>query len=909
MVHDAPEVPADQPQDSAEGTPLSESTLRSFVDLLFHLAAGRRNGRLVVGPAGQELELFFANGFLETVDSLHRPGLMVDLLTGLRRPLDKRLHSLSDDVKLDGYRLVGELLGSGALAEEELVSLFARHLHDVLTSVGATAGETLGFHTEPQGEGELPTALHVLVEPVLQDAFLRTQAFGLGAGILGDGEPAVLRTGAKLGEDVDEIAAAIHGLANGDHSISDIAAQIDADPLVFAYHFLSLRAQGLILEAGPERLLLLGAKARSEGRLDLAIRFYERAKAAGSGDPTVFRELGLIYDIMGRAEEACANHLEFAHHCRDEGRTAEAEELYRKVLVQNPNQPDALALVASLAMERGDREKALEISRRLVEVGTTSGDWRLAHRARRVLIEGGGCRIEIFDAYFDGIRRENDRDRAVEDLRFLYSNLIRANHQDKARMVLGRLLAIDGGLLDERYDLAVLLLESGHTDDARRELASLHQALAAQAPEEGSPRWELLKKVCEVLVRVDPDHVEARTWLTVACRTTLEETASHEHLDWLMSHHVSTLDVEPLLELLRGMLVREPDARPIRDRLVSTLVRAGRREEAALEILGGAPAEGGPPSRIALLGQALEIDPFLAVANDELVRILREEGGGQKLLAPLHRLALAHTTASRFEAARESYREILTLCPDDPSLHAELVRLEEWTGNHQALARAARGWLGACLQKGDQGSARTALARLKEVASDHPELPELTLLLEGMAAPNTPGNAAAMAPALDTAPPPAAPVVEPAAPVAEATSPVASPRVGAFPAKATGFVSVSPSTGGREPEAGPAPRPAPEAAASQKTETAEPTSGQESLRSPREAQARGGGGQGDDFASIVSALKAVQIGGGPGKTAETSENAPRTDEASPDEKGFRSESAEDSIGGIVANLRAMKGKD
>ncbi len=865
--HDAP---------NSEKLPVNPSKIRSWLELLFLVSAGRKNGRLVFGIPGQEKELLVLDGFIESIELSQKPGVVSHLLTGIRRPLDKKIHAMAEEVRLDSIRLVAELESTGAMGREEVTSVFTHHALNFLLDFRGTDEETFVFHPleVPQSQDETSSChgLHVQLEPVFFEVFMRTKAYDQAEGILPNKETVVIRTGSKISLHSAEVQQSLHRMSNGERSLGEMNAELQLDPLLFTFHVLTLRARGLVIEAGPDRLAALAGKAMAEGRLDLAIRFYEKAKNCGATSPDIFRELGRIYEIMGRKDKAAENHLMFARHCLEQSEQDQAAELFQKVLSVEPACLEALTFSIEYCLKRGDKERAAQHCDNLIPAAVDAGDWNLANRGRKLLIEGGAASEQLFDEFFDGVRRVNDRDKAVSELRFLYTHLLKAGYQERAREVLGRLLAIDGGLLEERFDLAQLLLESGRFDDARRELTSLQENLIQAEPPEETPRWELLKKVCEVLVRVEPDNRSSRCWLAQGARLCLEADSAKEHLDWVVNDFNSRGEHSELADILQRIATREPDSVEVLSLLSHALEKASRGEEAVrfhLEFGERAQHRGSVESAAKSYEEVLRLDPMHVGARARLVRLRQEQNDVPGTIRHLHRLASAQAGRGAFEEALESYSELCRLCPGEVFFFQCCTDLNEWAGNEDAF-RSSLAEVGRVAIRGENvGIARATVQRLRAHCTTHPAIEEIEAGISSV-------------------------LQERGAKRVE-TNHVAEKAV---ESSDDGFPSVAGTEGSKEGTTTPS-----------KTEEREPELA--TVAAPQvEVNVDGAPKAAGDFSSIVEALKAAQTGeksdSEPEEPTPPSTPAPGAKSRGP--VGFRPESNEDSIAGILSNLKSMNDK-
>lgn len=182
------------------------------------------------------------------------------------------------------------------------------------------------------------------------------------------------------------------------------------------------------------------------------------------------------------------------------GCTAEAEAAYRRVLAQDPNQPDALHLLGLLACERGDARSALALADTAVRIGPNRAAFHNTRaRALAALGEGGQAEVayrtawslrpdsaEIANNLGCLLRDRGDLDGAVEWLRKanvlapqspdVAANLagaLAANHAAAESLVLFRhALRLRPTSAETHFNLGQLLVSIGRPADAAESYCS-----------------------------------------------------------------------------------------------------------------------------------------------------------------------------------------------------------------------------------------------------------------------------------------------------------------------------------------------------------------------------------------------------------------------------------------------------
>jgi predicted O-linked N-acetylglucosamine transferase (SPINDLY family) len=313
------------------------------------------------------------------------------------------------------------------------------------------------------------------------------------------------------------------------------------------------------------------------------------------------------------------------------GRAAEAETIYRRILEERPDQPDALHFLGVLAAQAGDLERAIALLHRAVSVNPAVaefhgnlglaycavGQWdaALASFRRAIAVRPGFA--QAHSHLGDTLDQLGRVDEAIDAYR---RALECAPDYVEAHNGLGNALRQRGRLADAAaaYERAVALRPGfvealNNLGNARKELGRPTEAVAAY----------------ERALRLMPEAAEIHSNLGVACS--------------------ETGDRERAIEAYRRAIALKPELAAAHANLGAALGASGQLDEAEMALC-----------------RAIELEPRSAAAHGSLGSVHQEQG--------------------RLDDALASYRRAVALGPDDPAAASNLLYLLQHHADYDARA-------------------------------------------------------------------------------------------------------------------------------------------------------------------------------------------------------------------------------
>ena len=316
-----------------------------------------------------------------------------------------------------------------------------------------------------------------------------------------------------------------------------------------------------------------------------------------------------------------------AHH--QAGRLAEAEEIYRRILVGNPNHPEALCLLGTLAYMVGENEAALELLTQSIAADPNYAD---------ALNNKGAC-LKSLGRHEEAvvcIKKSIDIRPDYAEAHYNLANTLRAQrHMNEALASFRDAIRIKPDYADAHNNLGDALRDLGKLDEAEE---SLTQALAI------NPDFALAHNNLGSTLRKMGKLDQAETSIRKALALAPDMAPAHSNLGNVLND-LGTLE-ESVASYQKALAI-EPQSAEVHCNLGSVLKGMGRTDEA-----------------VESYQEALTINPEYAEAYSNLGGALNELG--------------------RPDEAVENYQKALSIKPEYASAHSDKLLIEQYRLGHSA---------------------------------------------------------------------------------------------------------------------------------------------------------------------------------------------------------------------------------
>ncbi len=320
------------------------------------------------------------------------------------------------------------------------------------------------------------------------------------------------------------------------------------------------------------------------------------------------------------------------------GQSAEAEKIYAGILKQQPEQADALGMLATLALQRGDIDGAIDLLRRAT---ISRPDFADAHKNLGALLAKKGTLDEALAAYRKALElRPGDAKSHFE----MGNILTKLNQFDEAAAAhrraemlkpdyLERLKQIGKTLWEKGQKekaIAAYLSEIGYKSATPRAQTETDRAMRNPgSPPESTPLDGIMVHAQMAMALAEMERFdEAAAAYVFAAAFAPEDAATHEAMGKI---HLHKRDTEEAVKSFRQALAVEPKRVSTLNYLGVAFKTLGRFEEAA-----------------ACFDQMVEIRPDLAVAYSSLASLGKIDADQPDLQRLLDMLAQPRlTTANR----------------------------------------------------------------------------------------------------------------------------------------------------------------------------------------------------------------------------------------------------------------------
>jgi pilus assembly protein FimV len=382
-----------------------------------------------------------------------------------------------------------------------------------------------------------------------------------------------------------------------------------------------------------DRVLKDAEKLVQKGKLEQAIREYEKILKRYPNDTTIINRVGDLYGRIGQVQRSIELYEEIADHFTSDGFVTKAIAILKKIQRLDPQRLDIFERLAALYVDQNLKVEA----RREYQI---LGDWYV---------------------------KNGELEKAIEAHEKLV-DLDPSNHMSSLRLadLLHRRGEIGSAL--KVYDrLGTILIEANKLDDAER----LYRHVLAQNPPEG----DFLAAVCSALLDGGRTPV-ALEFLNYGIKKSPEST---ELKTLLARTHLTMGDTETAVAFAKEVLAAEPKNRKIRAVMGTALTDAGVPEEtheidlpAVVEMLGRSDHAGAR----AVLKKLLEKSPNDQEVLKLAVRAWTPSSDEETLFTLRAALAESYFNTGELEAAKRLFIDLLVTDPENQKFRERLASLD-----------------------------------------------------------------------------------------------------------------------------------------------------------------------------------------------------------------------------------------
>jgi tetratricopeptide (TPR) repeat protein len=382
-----------------------------------------------------------------------------------------------------------------------------------------------------------------------------------------------------------------------------------------------------------DKILKTAEKLVQKGKLEPAIREFEKLLELTPDDTTTVNRLGDLYGRVGHVDKAVALYERVAEKFADQGFVPKAIAIYKKINRLVPQRLDIFERLGELYAEQGLKVEAKSQFHMLVEHYVKSDD-----------IEGA-IRVS---------QRLSDIDPNDPSVRLQFADLLLEQGDSEQAM--------------EAYGtLGQSLLSRGQLDEAER----LYRRLL----ERDFPDGEIMVPICDILL--DANRVTSAQELLSAG---LEMSPDNPALQTLQVRTSMAMgDTEAATELARKVLERDPENSEIRSLVGNILISDGDQGEATEMMIPAAESllEKADYSRAQqMLRELVSIAPRDERVLRLAVRAFRPSGDQEMITGLTASLADVCFESGQEDQARRFYMELVATDPTNEHYRKRLAQLD-----------------------------------------------------------------------------------------------------------------------------------------------------------------------------------------------------------------------------------------
>jgi tetratricopeptide (TPR) repeat protein len=267
-----------------------------------------------------------------------------------------------------------------------------------------------------------------------------------------------------------------------------------------------------------------------QGKLDAGIAEYLRIVEDTPGDWNAKNTLGDLYARAGQTDKAIDTFLEITDHLSEEGSSAKAGAVFKKILKLKPDHERALMQIAEILGNQKLYADARAHLNTLIELRKSKGDARGALHAK---VRLGALDPEDYEARLEGANARiemGDKAGAMRDLKEIAGELADKGHQQQAIEVLREAAKLNPDDEELRERLFDVYFAAGDLAHARECATTIEQFRMVAAAFEGQGQADEALETLRQAVVHNPADNELKAELARAFVARGDLTAAAEYL-------------------------------------------------------------------------------------------------------------------------------------------------------------------------------------------------------------------------------------------------------------------------------------------------------------------------------------------------------------------------------------------
>ena len=267
-----------------------------------------------------------------------------------------------------------------------------------------------------------------------------------------------------------------------------------------------------------------------QGKLDAGIAEYLRIVEDTPGDWNAKNTLGDLYARAGQTDKAIDTFLEIADHLSEEGSSAKAGAVFKKIIKVKPDHERALMQIAEILAGQKLYADARTHLNALIELRNSKGDTRGALHAK---VRLGSLDPDDYDARREAANARiemGDKGGAMRDLKEIAGELADKGNQEKAIEVLleaAKLNPDDEELKERLFDV---YFAAGDLLSARTNASTIEQFRMVAAAFEGKEQADEALETLRLAIEHNPADNELKAELARAFVARGDLTSAAEYL-------------------------------------------------------------------------------------------------------------------------------------------------------------------------------------------------------------------------------------------------------------------------------------------------------------------------------------------------------------------------------------------
>lgn len=433
----------------------------------------------------------------------------------------------------------------------------------------------------------------------------------------------------------------------------------------------ALTAQGKHAEVLEACRYLANLYAAANQRHKAIERLRQALETSPSGDTSIYTQLAQLYHENGQTEDAIQTLKTLAQMHLDATALDDASQTAEHILRIDPSDPDARRMLATIAHQQGDTEKAIAELSTLAETCIEQNQYAIARDTLHQILEIDPTHLESVRTLAHLTLQHESVDAALPHLRQTINLLKNTKSSDEVIHEYKTILSRAPACIDIRRDYADYLRQIGRTPEAIAELLQV-----AKEQQEAAKDPARAREVLEHILTIDPNSLDALLELAALAQSAHDTTAAVSYYQRAAQISFDQNKHDQAYDLYNRILRLDSNDEAARRGVAEYYIHRGQTGKAIKHLsalIAKRKKEERSRENVPTYLRILELDESNISVREELAALYEEIGEHQASAEQLCIIATQYAAARKLRRAIDLLIKAISIDPKNESIHLALA--------------------------------------------------------------------------------------------------------------------------------------------------------------------------------------------------------------------------------------------